>query len=835
MGRFFGGYRVTRQDFLVPLLLSSFAMYGCVDLSTNGMSESSSAVTSEGGATSDAPGSTSAVVTTGGATSASTSSTGADAPVAFDDAYEVAKGEVLVVEVGDGLTKNDESPGAATVELVASEGTRGEVQINDDGGFTYTPPVNYWGCDTFQYQISAGGQSDIGFVTISVTTTEIALADVAAGTNGFKIVPSVPEAFPQNLGRSLGGNFDFNRDGYEDIIVGAPDFQEDVGRAYILLGSGERFSAQITSEQIAEEYPGLYTEIAGFPSVGWSVTGSGDFNGDECDDALITATGASNAHGRIYIVYGGDGEGACVYDIASESVVFLDDIEQGIGGDSFSGAAVYDKLGVSSAWVGDVDGDGGSDIAVGANRAPYANMMDGPGQVYLVFGGGAVDEVAIFTGKDVGDRLGSSMGGGDFNDDGLSDFLIGSPQTGEDRVYYYPGGSIEPIEVQVGGEAQAFIETLPGDGFTGQNTGSAGDLNGDGIEDIYVTSRWSPPNLSGRLYTVIGGVNVDSLEVELDEELGPAGSVLLGAEEWDGLGESASGAGDVNGDGLDDLLAGSPFAGNDQTGAAFLVYGDSSPRDGHSGEVGAQIPGLRIDGESESDGAGAVVRGVGDLDGDGFSDFAVTASFIDDALQMDAPDGRGEVYVLYGGCFGSEQGPVRLTDPDENINLGTPDADRLIGSAGDETLDGHGGMDALSAGAGDDTLIIGEPAVQRVDGGRGEDTLVLGGEGLTLNLHTTPDQVFRGIEQIDLGARGNKLIAGFRDVRMLSDHSYRLVVRGGGEDSLELVQQSNLDFVMASDDAGCPDDGESYQRYTAGALYSVCVEADVPTALVVSP
>ena len=249
----------------------------------------------------------------------------------------------------------------------------------------------------------------------------------------------------------------------------------------------------------------------------------------------------------------------------------------------------------------------------------------------------------------------------------------------------------------------------------------------------------------------------------------------------DRSGTSVASAGDVNGDGLADLIVGAPSASS-YAGRSYVVFGTTDTRSIELIDVAAGSGGFVINGESG--GSGRSVASAGDVNGDGLADLIVGAP--------NASSSAGRSYLIYGSTTGafSQTAVDQLGGTGNDTLAGTAGADVLVGGAGHDTLTGAGGADVLMGGAGDDVLVVdasniaalvtkfgfGDNTTQlaRIDGGGGLDTLRLTGSDLTLDLTDifnqgggTPGSSSRieSIERIDLtGSGNNNLTIGLQDV-----------------------------------------------------------------------
>ena len=238
--------------------------------------------------------------------------------------------------------------------------------------------------------------------------------------------------------------------------------------------------------------------------------------------------------------------------------------------------------------------------------------------------------------------------------------------------------------------------------FSGISVSGAGDVNGDGLDDVIIGAHYRDGN-TGASYVVFGKTNNDIVQLSaIADDTDHAGFIIKGVDAIDHSGRSVSGAGDINGDGLDDLIVGARFAdpnGATSSGASYLVFGKSDGSAVELSLVELGINGFVINGAGGDDQSGRSVSGAGDVNGDGFDDLIVGA----DGANSNGVSNNGASYVIFGGR-GSDLARRGTTGADTLTGDGM--ANQLIGGAGDDVLVGGGGADVLRGGAGDDILAI---------------------------------------------------------------------------------------------------------------------------------
>lgn len=429
-----------------------------------------------------------------------------------------------------------------------------------------------------------------------------------ASMNNVADVTLTGEAVGDEFGRSVSGSGDVNGDGYSDVVVGAQGNNSVTGEAYVFFGGPSMNS--IADVTIA----GLGTGH----SFGYSVSLSGDMNGDGYDDVIVGAPSAFSV-GRTYLYYGG------------ASMNNTTDL-------IFTGSGTNSNFGSSVCYAGDINKDGYADVIIGS-----PGFSSNTGRAYIYFGGSTPDAVSELTisGEATGHFLGYSVSGaGDINGDTYSDMIISAPgfASSKGRTYLFKGSeSLDPSADKY------FTGENAGDNF-GISSCSLGDVNGDGYDDITLGAYGNDINgsNSGRAYVYFEKLSgTDLKDITLSESI-PS----------DNFGKTAAAAGDVNGDGFDDAIV-SQFYSSSNTWKAYIYFG---------GTILNSVADVTLIGETDNN-IGCVATAAGDVNNDGYGDVIVGAPNYD--------NGKGKAYIYFGGVAMNNVADVTLVNPDSIGLFGT--------------------------------------------------------------------------------------------------------------------------------------------------------------------
>lgn len=382
---------------------------------------------------------------------------------------------------------------------------------------------------------------------------------------------------------------------------------------------------------------------------GHVVAAAGDVNKDGFADVIVGAWGADTVGpdaGAVYIFLGGR-EGIKGKSAKDANIVL-------------KGETTIDYFGFAVGGNCDLNGDGYSDVFVGAPLSDKG--AKDAGAVYIYYGGAKGPSPTpshVIRGVAEGDQFGYVLAcAGDLNKDGIHDLVVGAPledlnipgdlsgpDTGAIYIFF---GSKEGIKIPSAKEANGVIRGVAAGDWFGNAIARVGDVNKDGVDDLLVGAYRNAPGPpdrfrnAGAAYLFYG---VPKEGVKQDRAT-KADGLLKGAARWDNFGFAVSGAGDVNGDGVPDMIVAADE--NDQpgkinAGGAYVYHG--SPRG-----IGSLVDAY-IYGDKGGDYLGTAVAGGGDINKDGFADVIIGARESGAGVEK-----GGAVYVFHGGKEGIPEG-----------------------------------------------------------------------------------------------------------------------------------------------------------------------------------
>ncbi|MBP6056971.1 MAG: FG-GAP repeat protein [Nitrosomonas sp.] len=580
------------------------------------------------------------------------------------------------------------------------------------------------------------------------------------GSNGFRLDGKTHE----QSGLMVSNAGDVNGDGNDDLIIGAPGAAAnglESGSSYVVFGQAAGFSAAMDLSSLNGSNGFRLDGVKAYDLFGGSVSNAGDINGDGFDDVIIGALFASpngnyNA-GSSYVVFGKANGFEAALDISS-----LD----GSNGFRLDGVAVSDYSGSLVSDAGDVNGDGFDDVIIGASRADPND--ENSGSSYVVFGQAAGFKAALdlsnlngsngfrLDGVETGFFLTPVSNAGDINGDGFDDVIVGAE--GATSNGYHTGASYVVFGKALGFDAAISLSSLDGNnGFrldgaapydeSGSSVSSAGDVNGDGFDDLIIgapnaASNGNNSSGTGSSYVVFGQASGFEAAMDLASLDGKNGFRLDGVVGSDAFGASVSGAGDVNGDGFDDLIVGAPQADPNgySSGSSYIIFGRSDfsyPDVTHPGTPGNDnlIGTSAADIFDAGDGNDNLIgRGGADVFGAGAGDDNIRVSDLNfqlveggagnDALHLTGKDLNLDLNSLGGNIIGIETiclygngdnavtltaaGLINLSDSTNTLKVNGNAGDHIIGlSSGwaDEGARGDGYFHAYTQG--DAVLLVG--------------------------------------------------------------------------------------------------------------------------------
>ena len=435
-----------------------------------------------------------------------------------------------------------------------------------------------------------------------------------------------------SYGNAVSGAGDVNGDGWDDFIIGAFPANSDTGVTYVVFGS----SSLSFTINLASLTPTQGVSISGAPTgsfSGYSVSG-GDINGDGFSDVVVGAPYANSNAGITYVVFG------------SSSLSSINLSSLGSLGFQISGAISNGYIGLSVNSQYDINKDGYNDIILGAYGVNLVYVIYGSSTIFSSINLNSITETQGFTisGAPSNSNFGFDISGCDVNNDGYADVIIGAPGPANNYAgvtYIIYGQSSMDFSTDVSNMpiSQGFSILGSAQSKSGYSVSCAGDVNEDRYNDIIIGAP-EVNNYYGASYVVFGNNSFPS-QVNLNNLSKTEGFDIIGASGCTGF--FIGGAGDINADGIDDMIVSSPNIS--PSGITYIIYGNQNISNVILSDF-TSSEGYYADGSTSRQSCGYAVSagGAGDINKDGYDDILIGG--------FNAASSAGEAYLIYGSASG---------------------------------------------------------------------------------------------------------------------------------------------------------------------------------------
>ncbi|MFH1356339.1 MAG: hypothetical protein ABII18_04310 [bacterium] len=529
--------------------------------------------------------------------------------------------------------------------------------------------------------------STVAIICFLVSTdTHARISDFASPGNSLSM--SDFSLFGENdldqSGKSLASAGDVDGDGLDDLLIGAQYNDEagtSAGKVYLVLG--KTLLTGISSLSSADY---MFTGENAGDNAGSVVASAGDVDADGLDDILIAASSnddAGSSTGKVYLVLGKS------LTPGTQSLSIADYAYTGVP----TGPSTGSLLGRSLGSAGDIDGDGLDDImmttlrSLSSSTSSFYNVAN----AYIVLGKSLVSGTSSITTADYKIYDSTSFCGsyanhlGDIDGDGLSDIILSTynnTSSGDQNytLYIFLGKNLITGDIDVSAADYTYTQENADDsaGYGANTLASAGDVDGDGLDDILVGADENNDagNYAGKVYLILASSLSSSTK-----SLATADYQFTGESDSQSAGRSVSSLGDIDGDGLSDILIGAP--GNDDNGSragkAYVILSSSLT----AGTTSLSDADYMFMGEGSDGYAGQVAVNAGDVNGDGTNDIFIGAYNYPGFYPV-SDNGAGKSYIILGN---------------ENCTVhADAGSDQTVGEAETVTLNGSGSFTTCSSG-----------------------------------------------------------------------------------------------------------------------------------------
>jgi hypothetical protein len=493
--------------------------------------------------------------------------------------------------------------------------------------------------------MSKSGQLVAILTTVMMLTILLPISFMGAAANYPKptVVNIVDASFVGNqangqagYGEFVSSKGDVNGDGYGDLLVSGSRLTNGsattAGKVFLFFGKATGWAKDLS----------IYTANVVFTGenandrMGDSCAIVKDLNGDGLDDIVLGSGMALSGKGTAYIIFGKTSGWVPVYYVANATATIVGDLSQ-------------DRVGSFVAGAGDINGDGFNDLMVGSPNKQGAVSNEGKVSIFFGKAAGWVKGAllstagASFWGATNSNLGGYMMGPGDINGDHFDDLVMAGPSynLNAGKVYIVFGAATGwATNVNLETSADASIVGYTQAAWMGWGLTIAGDLNGDGFHDIVINAESDDAVAtdSGQVYIFFGAATGWAKNVNVSKaDASFRGTTALENVGW------MSDAGDINGDGMDDLFIGASGddIGGSNTGSAYVILGKKTGWAVNTSLIPANADAVFV-GEAASNYFGMPTVVTDDLNGDGLSDL-----FSASMTNSQGGNQAGKSYVIF--------------------------------------------------------------------------------------------------------------------------------------------------------------------------------------------